>query len=91
LNVYFFFSAENILLHASGHMKLTDFDLSKQMPWKGNNLNGDDFKVQKGQPDTDMYVRNQRTNSFVGTEEYIGTYCIVFFRITLCSYSKHDD
>ncbi|MCJ1347038.1 hypothetical protein MMC31_005259 [Peltigera leucophlebia] len=47
---------ENILLHQSGHIMLWDFDLSNQSD-------------PGGAPT--MIVANFRTNSFVGTEEYI--------------------
>lgn len=56
---------ENILLHQSGHIMLSDFDLSKQ-----SNLNQNpcmhDLKL-----DTKTCIEGFRTNSFVGTEEYI--------------------
>ncbi|CAO3693135.1 unnamed protein product [Rhizopus stolonifer] len=61
---------ENILLHASGHLMLSDFDLSVQsLSVTQPNI------VQPSSPfsklpmiDTRM---NIRTNSFVGTEEYL--------------------
>ncbi|KAG9245541.1 kinase-like domain-containing protein [Calycina marina] len=66
---------ENILLHQSGHIMLSDFDLSKQSDpggkptmiygRNGNNSNS------PGQVDTKSCINNFRTNSFVGTEEYI--------------------
>ncbi|KAJ3376166.1 hypothetical protein GGF31_000233 [Allomyces arbusculus] len=70
---------ENILMHASGHIKLTDFDLSKRAPrrpsfstgFDGLNPNGNEWAWANGQPDTDAYARDFRTNSFVGTEEYL--------------------
>ncbi|KAI8885711.1 Pkinase-domain-containing protein [Backusella circina FSU 941] len=55
---------ENILLHHTGHLMLTDFDLSKQ-------------SLPPGPPsippsiDTRTCTAQLRTNSFVGTEEYI--------------------
>lgn len=56
---------ENILLHQSGHIMLLDFDLSKQTNLiKGPTVN--DFKI-----DTKSCIEGFRTNSFVGTEEYI--------------------
>ncbi|RCK54940.1 Serine/threonine-protein kinase nrc-2 [Candida viswanathii] len=73
---------ENILLHQSGHIMLSDFDLSKQseraknpeisfnksgmhLPSSGNsNHNGPTI-------DTKACIDGFRTNSFVGTEEYI--------------------
>ncbi|CAG8556297.1 2141_t:CDS:10 [Paraglomus occultum] len=63
---------ENILLHQSGHIMLSDFDLSKQS--HPANMPG----IVKGGPanlppsiDTKSCIANLRTNSFVGTEEYI--------------------
>ncbi|KAI8340236.1 kinase-like domain-containing protein [Chlamydoabsidia padenii] len=63
---------ENILLHQSGHIMLTDFDLSK-----GSSPPGQPGIVKSKLPhmppsiDTRSCVYNLRTNSFVGTEEYI--------------------
>ncbi|RUP45486.1 Serine/threonine-protein kinase nrc-2 [Jimgerdemannia flammicorona] len=63
---------ENILLHQSGHIMLTDFDLSKQ-----SHPPGEPTVVKSGSPyippsiDTKVCIANLRTNSFVGTEEYI--------------------
>ncbi|KAF9273335.1 serine/threonine protein kinase, AGC [Linnemannia elongata] len=63
---------ENILLHQSGHIMLTDFDLSKQ-----SSPAGEPTVVKSGSPsmppaiDTKSCIANLRTNSFVGTEEYI--------------------
>ncbi|CAM0137822.1 unnamed protein product [Umbelopsis sp. WA50703] len=63
---------ENILLHQSGHIMLTDFDLSK-----GSHPPGKPCVVKSNSPnvppaiDTRNCVTNLRTNSFVGTEEYI--------------------
>ncbi|KAL1411014.1 serine/threonine protein kinase, AGC [Vanrija albida] len=64
---------ENILLHQSGHIMLSDFDLSKQSGEPGgapatikqSTTNGV-FLV-----DTRSCIADFRTNSFVGTEEYI--------------------
>lgn len=63
---------ENILLHSSGHLMLTDFDLSKQsLP------PGPPAIVKSNSPnippsiDTRSCIAQLRTNSFVGTEEYI--------------------
>lgn len=56
---------ENILLHQSGHIMLLDFDLSKQT----NVIHGpvmNDLKL-----DTRSCTDGFKTNSFVGTEEYI--------------------
>lgn len=68
---------ENILLHQSGHIMLSDFDLSKQSGPGGaptmiisgrssgsNTSNGPII-------DTKSCIADFRTNSFVGTEEYI--------------------
>lgn len=60
---------ENILLHQSGHIMLSDFDLSIQAKdaktpvVKGN--------AQSTVVDTKICSDGFRTNSFVGTEEYI--------------------
>ncbi|KIK08397.1 hypothetical protein K443DRAFT_672419 [Laccaria amethystina LaAM-08-1] len=63
---------ENILLHQSGHIMLSDFDLAKQ----SNEPGGMPVMIhseQTGIPlvDTMSCTANFRTNSFVGTEEYI--------------------
>ncbi|EON61306.1 AGC/RSK/RSKprotein kinase [Coniosporium apollinis CBS 100218] len=65
---------ENILLHQSGHIMLSDFDLSKQSDPGGRPT----MVVTKGPSsnslpaiDTKSCINNFRTNSFVGTEEYI--------------------
>ncbi|KAJ7499082.1 Pkinase-domain-containing protein [Mycena latifolia] len=63
---------ENILLHQSGHIMLSDFDLAKQSSDPG----GMPVMIQSetnGVPlvDTMSCTANFRTNSFVGTEEYI--------------------
>ncbi|KAJ7276231.1 kinase-like domain-containing protein [Mycena haematopus] len=63
---------ENILLHQSGHIMLSDFDLAKQ----SNEPGGMPVMIQSetnGVPlvDTMSCTVNFRTNSFVGTEEYI--------------------
>lgn len=56
---------ENILLHQSGHIMLSDFDLSKQSQVQQNpGINNDRI-------DTKKCIEGFRTNSFVGTEEYI--------------------
>lgn len=68
---------ENILLHESGHIMLSDFDLSKQ-----SEEHGQPTMVSSGSKsfahnnnymalDTKACIANFRTNSFVGTEEYI--------------------
>lgn len=67
---------ENILLHQSGHIMLSDFDLSKQSDpggkptmilGKGNGTSSTSLPTI----DTKSCIANFRTNSFVGTEEYI--------------------
>ncbi|KAK5815639.1 Pkinase-domain-containing protein [Linnemannia elongata] len=63
---------ENILLHQTGHIMLTDFDLSKQ-----SYPAGEPTIVKHALPsmppaiDTKSCIAHLRTNSFVGTEEYI--------------------
>ncbi|KAF9542676.1 serine/threonine protein kinase, AGC [Mortierella hygrophila] len=63
---------ENILLHQTGHIMLTDFDLSKQ-----SSPAGEPTIVKNALPsmppaiDTKSCIAHLRTNSFVGTEEYI--------------------
>ncbi|KAL4931564.1 putative serine/threonine protein kinase (Nrc-2) [Aspergillus undulatus] len=66
---------ENILLHQSGHIMLSDFDLSKQsgpggaptmIPARSGNSNTAFPTI-----DTKSCIADFRTNSFVGTEEYI--------------------
>ncbi|KAF2401332.1 Pkinase-domain-containing protein [Trichodelitschia bisporula] len=66
---------ENILLHQSGHIMLSDFDLSKQSDTGGRptmilGRNGTSSS-QLPTIDTKSCIANFRTNSFVGTEEYI--------------------
>lgn len=57
---------ENILLHQSGHIMLSDFDLSIQVP------NNDSLNPTIARDSlVDTKISNFRTNSFVGTEEYI--------------------
>ncbi|KHJ33772.1 putative serine threonine-protein kinase nrc-2 [Erysiphe necator] len=66
---------ENILLHQSGHIMLSDFDLSKQSDPGGKPT----MILSRHGPstnslptiDTRSCIANFRTNSFVGTEEYI--------------------
>lgn len=62
---------ENILLHESGHLLLSDFDLSKQSDFGA--LPGVKQFTANGAPliDTKSCMADFRTNSFVGTEEYI--------------------
>ncbi|KAI5477756.1 serine/threonine protein kinase Nrc-2 [Pseudohyphozyma bogoriensis] len=62
---------ENILLHHTGHIMLSDFDLSKQS--EAGAAPGIKHITPNGVPliDTKMCIADFRTNSFVGTEEYI--------------------
>ncbi|KFY41699.1 hypothetical protein V494_02839 [Pseudogymnoascus sp. VKM F-4513 (FW-928)] len=66
---------ENILLHQSGHIMLSDFDLSKQSDpgGKPTMIIGRNGTNTNSLPtiDTKSCINNFRTNSFVGTEEYI--------------------
>ncbi|PVI08416.1 serine/threonine-protein kinase-like protein nrc-2 [Periconia macrospinosa] len=66
---------ENILLHQSGHIMLSDFDLSKQSEPGGRPtmIVGRNGASSTNLPtiDTKSCINNFRTNSFVGTEEYI--------------------
>ncbi|KIK65442.1 hypothetical protein GYMLUDRAFT_38905 [Collybiopsis luxurians FD-317 M1] len=63
---------ENILLHQSGHIMLSDFDLAKQFGDPGIAPEMVPSE-QNGVPliNTMACTSNLRTNSFVGTEEYI--------------------
>ncbi|KIY49538.1 Pkinase-domain-containing protein, partial [Fistulina hepatica ATCC 64428] len=63
---------ENILLHQSGHIMLSDFDLAKSSSEPAA-LPGMIHDATNGLPlvDTMSCTANFRTNSFVGTEEYI--------------------
>lgn len=66
---------ENILLHQSGHIMLSDFDLSKQSDGSGRPtmIIGRNGTSTSNLPtiDTKSCTAGFRTNSFVGTEEYI--------------------
>jgi protein-serine/threonine kinase len=66
---------ENILLHQSGHIMLSDFDLSKQSDASGapTMILGRHGTSSSNLPaiDTKSCIADFRTNSFVGTEEYI--------------------
>lgn len=85
--VYRDLKPENILLHETGHIMLTDFDLSKLSPanppspmlvkssstfslkntfMSKNSAHGEDLAIN-----TYSCTSTIRTNSFVGTEEYI--------------------
>ncbi|KAJ3485356.1 hypothetical protein NLI96_g5022 [Meripilus lineatus] len=63
---------ENILLHQSGHIMLSDFDLAKQSNEPGGRP-ATIHQEENGIPliDTRSCTADFRTNSFVGTEEYI--------------------
>ncbi|KAL6299122.1 kinase-like domain-containing protein [Sparassis latifolia] len=63
---------ENILLHQSGHIMLSDFDLAKQSGEPGGRP-ATILQEENGIPmvDTRSCMADFRTNSFVGTEEYI--------------------
>ncbi|EEB09522.1 AGC/RSK protein kinase Ppk14 [Schizosaccharomyces japonicus yFS275] len=64
---------ENILLHESGHIMLSDFDLSKQSDTAGAPTVVQTRYSAHNIPalDTKSCIADFRTNSFVGTEEYI--------------------
>lgn len=67
---------ENILLHQSGHIMLSDFDLSKQSgpggaPTMIPARSGGSSTTGLPTIDTKSCIADFRTNSFVGTEEYI--------------------
>lgn len=62
---------ENILLHQSGHIMLSDFDLSKQTESTKNPLMANTSNRTNMAIDTKICIDGFRTNSFVGTEEYI--------------------
>ncbi|KAF7530763.1 hypothetical protein PCG10_000273 [Penicillium crustosum] len=67
---------ENILLHQSGHIMLSDFDLSKQSgpggaPTMIPARSGGNSTTGLPTIDTKSCIADFRTNSFVGTEEYI--------------------
>lgn len=66
---------ENILLHISGHIMLSDFDLSIQTQDAQNTKNKSPMMTsnhnQTTMIDTKVFSDGFRTNSFVGTEEYI--------------------
>ncbi|KAJ3317436.1 hypothetical protein HDU76_001187 [Blyttiomyces sp. JEL0837] len=67
---------ENILLHHTGHIMLTDFDLSKPSASPASpTVVRSGFSFSSSGPSTVVDTRtctaSLRTNSFVGTEEYI--------------------
>ncbi|OAD68922.1 hypothetical protein PHYBLDRAFT_22165 [Phycomyces blakesleeanus NRRL 1555(-)] len=71
-HIYRDLKPENILLHQSGHIMLTDFDLSK-----GSRPPGNPGVIKSSWPYQPLIINTRscvdgiRTNSFVGTEEYI--------------------
>lgn len=71
----FMLTTVDILLHQSGHIMLSDFDLSKQSDPGGapTMIVGRNGATPTSLPtiDTKSCIANFRTNSFVGTEEYI--------------------
>eukprot|EP00124_Ichthyophonus_hoferi_P005950 Ihof_evm1s1068 gene=Ihof_evmTU1s1068 len=77
--IYRDLKSENILLHESGHIRLADFDLSKQttslkspVVLRPSAMSYMKRKDGSGYAlDTKVCVENLITNSFVGTEEYI--------------------
>ncbi|KAJ1788308.1 serine/threonine protein kinase, AGC [Coemansia sp. RSA 2167] len=64
---------ENILLHETGHIMLTDFDLSKQSDPPGTPmvLKNTSFFYSLPSVDTRACTAGLRTNSFVGTVVYL--------------------
>ncbi|WFD35171.1 serine/threonine protein kinase, AGC [Malassezia cuniculi] len=64
---------ENILLHQSGHLMLSDFDLSAKAKQEGGAPAAVGQMSPRSAPlvDTRSCTADLRTNSFVGTEEYI--------------------
>jgi protein-serine/threonine kinase len=68
-------NASDLLLHQSGHIMLSDFDLSKQsdLGGKPTMIVGKNGARTDALPtiDTRSCIADFRTNSFVGTEEYI--------------------
>ena len=61
----------DILLHESGHIQLSDFDLSKQSDSSAPAVMKQITPHGAMLVDTKSCVADFRTNSFVGTEEYI--------------------
>ncbi|KAI8140659.1 kinase-like domain-containing protein [Fennellomyces sp. T-0311] len=63
---------ENILLHESGHLMLSDFDLSVQSPSAGPpSIIQSSLPFWQRPMLNTKSCANLRTNSFVGTEEYL--------------------
>ncbi|KAI3705440.1 hypothetical protein L1987_75678 [Smallanthus sonchifolius] len=76
--VYRDLKPENILIQESGHVTLTDFDLSRTLtPTKINDRKCAGLKKTKSARVSPMtranpnFVNGERSNSFVGTEEYL--------------------
>ena len=65
--------AADILLHQSGHIMLSDFDLSKQTEAGTGTPASAKQIVPNGAwvIDTNACIADFRTNSFVGTEEWV--------------------
>nr|XP_043634751.1 serine/threonine-protein kinase UCN-like [Erigeron canadensis] len=72
--VYRDLKPENILIQESGHVTLTDFDLSKTLQQQpcNNNVMSRASGLRKQKTARVLPVtRGERSNSFVGTEEYL--------------------
>nr|AML77243.1 putative LOV domain-containing protein [Codium fragile] len=73
--VYRDLKPENILLHGSGHVMLTDFDLSyakgATIPRVEMLMGGKARKAKGKEGHTLVAIPQARANSFVGTEEYL--------------------
>ncbi|KAH8548678.1 kinase-like domain-containing protein [Umbelopsis sp. PMI_123] len=69
--VYRDLKPENILLHKSGHIMLTDFDLSSKAPTSEPVVTNFCVTEQSPSLDTKSCISKLKANSFVGTEEYL--------------------
>ncbi|GAB5586951.1 serine/threonine protein kinase [Umbelopsis nana] len=69
--VYRDLKPENILLHESGHIMLTDFDLSSKAPTSEPAVIKPSFFYSSPSLDTKSCISKLKANSFVGTEEYL--------------------
>ncbi|CAO3678319.1 unnamed protein product [Umbelopsis vinacea] len=69
--VYRDLKPENILLHESGHIMLTDFDLSSKAPTSEPAVIKSSFFHSSPSLDTKSCISKLKANSFVGTEEYL--------------------